>query len=183
LWEAQGQNSRAIKHYEQYQKDYGRRPQALLTGEFRIHNLFEKLNRSRDSRRILNRVVEYNKTLGRTARGRLTGEALEMIGMASMHENESEVWKPYSGIRLRWGRGSNLVSAFRNAMDEKIRSRKVVERAYTKTVALGAPGPAICALTKIGDAAMQLYTGLVDAPAPPGLEEAVQFEVKAQLAQ
>ncbi len=184
LYEAQGLHSRALKHYEVYQKDYGRSPQALLTGEARIHRLFSQaLNRPRDASRILNRVVEYNKTLGRTARSRLTGEALDMIGMASMHENEAEVWRPYTGIRLRWGRGSALVSAFRNAMDEKIRSRKIVERAYTKTVALGAPGPAICALTRIGDAAMQLYDGLVDAPPPPGLEEAVQFEVKAQLAQ
>lgn len=181
IYEAQGAYSRALKHYEDFQREYGRTPQDLLTGESRILRLYtDHLNRPRDVRRILGRVVEYNKQLGRTARSRLTGEALDVLARASLHENE-EVWRNYSGIRMRWGRGNQMVTAFRDGMQEKIRSRDLVERAYTRTVELGAPGPAICALTRIGDASEQLFNALVDAPPPPGLPEEAQFQVQAQL--
>ena len=182
LFEKQGAHARALKHYEQYQKDYGRVHQKLLTAERRIVRLYEeKLNRPRDAKRVLVRVGDhYNKKMGRTARTALEGEALEVAGMASLEENE-EVWTNYIRIRMRWGRGNQLVNTFKEGMQEKIRSRELVKRAYTKTVAVGAPGPAICALTRIGDASAHLYEALVDAPLPPGLPEEVQYEVKAQL--
>ena len=168
LHEKQGAWARALKHYEQYERDYGKVHQKLLTAERRIVRIYEeKLNRSRDAKRVLERVsAHFDKKMGRTARAKLEGEALEVAGLASLQENE-EVWTNYQRLRMRWGRGNQLVNTFKEGMQEKIRSREMVKRAYTKTVAIGAPGPAICALTRIGDASAHLYEALVDAPLPP----------------
>src|SRR5690606_25520772 len=160
--------------YEQYQKDYSRDPPKMLTAERRLVRVFgEKLGRSRDAKRILERVGTYYTKLGRSARGRPEAEALAVAGMASLQEN-AEAWPNYTRVRMRWGRGSARVKTFKEGMQEKIRSREMVKRAYTKTVAIGAPGPAICALTRIGDASAHLYEALVEAPLPPGLPEEVQ---------
>ncbi|MCI0572012.1 MAG: tetratricopeptide repeat protein [Myxococcaceae bacterium] len=183
LTEKMGASSRAIHLLEEYERTWGvRDPDKMLMAEGRIVTIYEKQRRPRDVTRMLVRAGRFYGDLGRTQKSRLSPAALDVVGRASLVENE-EVYRNYTGVRLRWGSGSSLVSTFKAGIKEKARSLELVKKAYTQTVALKAPEPAICALHKIGKAAAHFYDALVNAPMPRGLPEEVQSEVRAQLGQ
>src|SRR5690606_23090164 len=56
-------------------------------------------------------------------------------------------------------------------LEAKANSLLEVERRYVRVVSLGAPRPAVCALTMIGKAYFEFAQALYDAPVPPALND------------
>ncbi|HWV37865.1 MAG TPA: hypothetical protein VN033_05245, partial [Vulgatibacter sp.] len=94
------------------------------------------------------------------------GGALEGVARAHLLLSEP-IYREFAKIKLR------LPEA---VMAERLRAKGAalleVEKRYTETVGLKVPGPAICALTRIGEAYHEFAQALYDAPIPRGLTEA-----------
>ncbi|HET9452537.1 MAG TPA: hypothetical protein VFO83_16725, partial [Aggregicoccus sp.] len=181
LHEKSGAYARAMKHLEAYEREYLRFPSKVLEAEGRIAAIYEqKLRRPRDANRVYNRIYDYYEKLPRRTRKELDKPALAAVARAHLLRIEPD-YNHYARLRLSWGRPASP-QAFKASIKDKKKALDVVTRLYVETVQLGAADSGICALQRLGLAYENFADKVINAPMPPGTDEAMREELRAQFA-
>jgi TolA-binding protein len=179
LYEKSGAYGKAMKLYEDYERDNLRSPSKVLTAEGKIVNIFEnKLKRAKDTARLYNRIFEYYDKLPRRVQQGLEKTAVAPVARAQYLSIEPD-WREYLRLRLSWGRPASP-EKFKASIADKSRALDVVQKKYIQTVAFGAPEPAICALHRIGMAYHEFSDKVTNAPMPPGIDEETEMAIRAE---
>ncbi|MBF5042506.1 tetratricopeptide repeat protein [Aggregicoccus sp. 17bor-14] len=179
LYEKSGAYGRALKQLEDYEREYMRSPSKVLEAEGRIAAIYEqKLRRPREANRIYNRVYDYFEKLPRRIRKELDKPALAAVARAHMLRIEPD-YAQFARLRLSWGRPASP-EAFKASIKEKKKALDVVQRLYVETVQLGAADSGICALHRLGLAYDNFADKVINAPMPPGTDEAMRDALKEQ---
>lgn len=182
LYEKMGAWAKVVKGLEDYERDYVKDPNKVLTAEGRIANIYEnKMKNAKLARGVYLRIAGYYEKLGKKQRDALEITALDGVAKASFLENEDD-WKKYNAMKLRWSKLQN-VGELKASITSKSNALNDIQKAYTKTVAFKSADPAICALHKIGLAYDQLADQLINFPVPKGLPEEVLIELRPQFEQ
>lgn len=164
-----GSYNLALRHLDEYERQYGRVASKMIVGEHKIAQVYALRGSHTASRRIYERLLKYYGELSRQRREGLTPEALEGVGEAMMVDNLPHFqWFQRIQLALPERVMAQRLEAKANALLE-------VERRYVQVVALGAPRPAVCALTQIGKAYYEFAQALTDAPVPASLSEEHQM--------
>jgi len=169
LLEKGGNYGAAQRQLEAYEKQYGRNPAKAILAWYRTARIQEKRGQRWPALKNYEKIWETWRRLPSKTKASLSpepGGALE--GVATAHFLLSEpTYREFAKIQLR------LPEA---VMAERLRAKGAalleVEKRYAETVGLKVPGPAICALTRIGEAYHEFAQALYDAPIPRGLTEA-----------
>lgn len=182
-----GAHNRALLELDAFEKRYIRDADKMLKGEAKIIEVYEARGSPRAAARIRERMLKYFRELSRPRREALTPEAVEAVSEALLEETLPH-YRWFDSIQLAL---PERVMAQR--LESKANSLLEVERRYTTVVTLGAPRPAVCALTMIGKAYDSFAQALYAAPVPAGLteeqemmyrdalsEQAMPVETKAQ---
>jgi cellulose synthase operon protein C len=181
LYEKQGAYAKAIKHLENYEKEYGKDNNKLFPTEGRIAGIYEnKMKRGRDAGRVYARLNASFDKLGPKGRKALDNPALEAAAKANYLSIEPDFQK-YAKMQLKWGRMPAPEKEFKERLKDKAKALEALQKQYTATVALKAGDPAICALMKIGMAYDNFADALVNAPMPKGAPEELQLAIKDEL--
>lgn len=181
LHEKSGAYGRAMKHLEEYEREYLRYPSKVLEAEGRIATIYaEKLRRPRDANRILNRIYDYYEKLPRRVRKELSKPALAAVARAHLLRIEPD-YNHYARLRLSWGRPASP-EAFKASIKDKKKALDVVTRLYVETVQLGAADSGICALHRLGLAYDNFADKVINAPMPPGTDETMRDALREQFA-
>lgn len=174
-----GAHNRALLELDAFEKRYLRDADKMILGEAAIIDVYLARGSQRAADRIRERMLKYYRELSRSRRESLSPEALEAVARAMLVETE-----PHD----RWFQSIKLALPERvmaQRLEAKANALLEVERRYTAVVQLGAPGPAVCALTRIGKAYDHFARSLYDAPIPAGLteeQEAIYREALAEQA-
>ena len=186
LWEKQGAYGKAMKHLEEYEREYLRFPSKVLAAEGRIARIYEeKQRRPRDANRIYNRIMDYYSKLGPRGRKELEKPALVAVGRAQFQAIEPD-YAQFMRLRLS---GGQYLPAFAERLKASVKDKRdalsIVQKQYVATVALGAPEPAICSLYRMGLMFDNFADRLVNVSVPTKDEELKaqvrdQFDQQAQ---
>ena len=182
LYEKMGQWNKVTKGLEDYEREYIKDPNKVLTAEGRIATIYEtKQKNVKAARGVYQRISAYYEKLGKKQRADLEISALDGVAKASFLENEDD-WKKYNAMKLRWTKLQNIAE-LKSSILSKSNALQDIQKTYTKTVAFKSADPAICALHKIGLAYDQLAEQLINFPVPKGLPEEVLIELRPQFEQ
>ncbi|MGA9525517.1 MAG: tetratricopeptide repeat protein [Myxococcaceae bacterium] len=184
LHEKNGAWTKALKHLEEYEREYMRDADKVLMAEGRIAAIYvDKLKNDRNARRIYNRIWDYYEKLPGRVKKKLDNAALDAVARAH-YELSDEDWREFSRRKIQWGQGRWMADHFKKTLQEKAKALEAVQKRYTQTVAFKSGPPALCALSKIGDAYAHMAESVVNAPmpkgAPPELQDALREELAGQ---
>ncbi|RKH48608.1 hypothetical protein D7X55_27785 [Corallococcus sp. AB049A] len=176
----QGAYMKAIKLLEEYERDNMRSQSKFLMAEGRIVDIYAKMKKTNDVRRMNKRIFEYFDQLPRRQQTALEKPALAAAAQANLLAIEPD-WVEFKRLKLYWGVPPSP-ERFKGSLADKGRALEVVQKKYVQTVALGAPEPAICALQRIGLAYDHMAELVVNAPMPRGLDEESQQALRDEFA-
>ncbi len=184
LHEKNGAWSKALKQLEEYEREHVRDADKVLMAEGRIAAIYEdKLKNSRNARRIYGRIWDYYEKLPSRLKKKLDNAALDAVARAH-YELSDEDWREFSRRKIQWGQGRWMADHFKKTLQEKAKALEAVQRRYTQTVGFKSGPPALCALSKIGDAYAHMADSVINAPmpkgAPPELQDALREELAGQ---
>ncbi len=150
LYEKMGQYKKAIDRAEEYGKSNVKNPSKALWAEGRIAGLYgDRMKNQRNARGVYKRALEtYQKKMGKTQRDGLDNPALDVIGKASLIDNEEEERK-FNSIKLKWTRAQNL-GELKGSIQKKGLALAELKKAYTRTVTYKSGEAGVCALNKLG---------------------------------
>jgi len=169
LQEKSGNLTGATRQLEAYEKQYGRNSAKAIVAWYRTARIQEKRGQKWPALKNYEKIWEtWRRIPSRTRASFPAGPGGALEAVANAHFILSEpTYREFARIQLR------LPEA---VMAERLRAKGAalleVEKRYTETVGLKVSGPAICALTRIGEAYHEFAQALYDAPVPRGLTEA-----------
>ncbi len=184
LHEKNGVWSKALKHLEEYERQYMKDADKVLMAEGRIAAIYEdRLKNDRNARRIYVRIWDYYEKLPGRVKKKLDNAALDAVARAH-YELSDEDWREFSRRKIQWGQGRWMADHFKKTLQEKAKALEAVQKRYTQTVGYKSGAPALCALSKIGDAYAHMADSVINAPmpkgAPPELQDALREELAGQ---
>jgi len=178
LHEKMGNGRLAVRQLEAYQQErWGRSTTKRLAAMGRIAKIHENRGMIGARNKVYEEIWDVYRRLGPKGRASLTPEAVEAA--ASAHFVLSDwTWRQFDRIRIR-------LPQERMAQDLKEKGLALLEvqKRYTETVAIGAAGPGICALERIGRAYHNFARALYDAPVPRGFSQEEVEMYRAALAE
>ncbi|MGI5864134.1 MAG: tetratricopeptide repeat protein, partial [Myxococcales bacterium] len=160
LLEKSGQANKALAHLEAYEKQHVRDPDRVLAAELKIVRIFEKMNSTKNSQRVLGRILSYYEKLNKAQRARLGPEAIEAVARASYAAIEPE-FAAYSRISF-----PKDEKKLKGVLEAKQKALVDVQKRYAGVVNLKVAEPAICSLYKIGLLYKDFADKLASAPIP-----------------
>ncbi len=161
LYAKAGMHGKALNHLEDYQKQYAKSPDKMLSSELRIAKTYEKMGKARDVQRIYSRSLDfYEKKMTKKMQRELGPAALEVVAKAAYLQVEPE-FAHYN--RLGFPKDEKKL---KGALEAKQKALVEVQKRYTEVVGLKAAEPAICSLYKIGLLYKGFADALVNAPVP-----------------
>lgn len=172
-----GAHNRALLELDAFEKRHIRDADKMILGENAIIEAYAARGNDRAASRIRERMLKYFRELSRARREALSPEAVDAVARAMLVETEPH---------YRWFRSIELALPERvmaQRLEAKANSLLEVERRYTAVVTLGAPAPAVCALTRIGKAYDHFARSLYEAPVPPGLTDEQEILYREALAE
>jgi tetratricopeptide (TPR) repeat protein len=182
LHEKLGAWPKVLKGIEDYQRQFQRDPSKVLQAEGRLALIYEeKLKNAKAARGVYQRIADYHEKLPRRLKEALDNQALDAVARASYVLAEDD-WRRYQALKLRW---SSLQNPGELKATIKLKTDALVElqRTYTRTVGYRSADPAICALTRIGQAYDQMAEQLLNFPVPRGVPDDLLIELKPQFEQ
>lgn len=178
LHEKNGNHRLAMQQLEAYLKErWGRDVSKQLAAKGRLVQLMQKRGMVSARKRMQEEIWQTWTHTSRARRAALSPAALEAVANAHFDLTEPD-WQAYTRIRIRLPQ-----EAMARALKEKGERLLQLQKRYTETVALTAPGPGICALTRIGEAYLHFAQSLYDAPVPRGFDEEQETLYRAALAE
>jgi tetratricopeptide (TPR) repeat protein len=170
----------ALRKLEEYESRYGREPDRKIVARYRAVRIYERQGNRGAAKRGWETIWDEYRKLGPKGRAKLSagpGGALEAVAWAH-YQLSAETFAEFDGIKLRLPE-----AMMAERLKEKGRALLGVQRRYTETVAFKVPGPAVCALDRIGLAYRRFAQSLYDAPVPPGLRGELVDAYKQALAE
>lgn len=174
LFEREGAFGRAARQLEEYQRRYARAGPEWFEAQRWLARMHEQAGDAAAARRDRAEALRRWRAAGKGA-----GEAAsELAAWAQLDELE----RPFG----EYQRIGFAVPARRLAGQVALKGRKLLElqQRYTAVVKLEAADPAVCALSRIGEAYQEFADALLRAPVPAELrrEPELSKEYRAQLA-
>ncbi|HEY0840626.1 MAG TPA: tetratricopeptide repeat protein [Vulgatibacter sp.] len=169
LHEKAGNFGAAVRQLEAYEKQYGRSQVKTILAWYRTARIQEKRGQRWPALKTYEKFWDAWRRLPSKVRSSLPadpGGALE--GVATAHYLLSDpTYREFAKIKLQLPE-----ARMAERLQAKMAALKEVQKRYTETVGLKVPGPAICALTRIGVSFREFAQTLYDAPIPRGLTDA-----------
>ncbi|HWE22675.1 MAG TPA: tetratricopeptide repeat protein [Myxococcales bacterium] len=153
----------ASAHWQKFQRDYQRRapPGQLLLARYKEGLAREKLGKHGGAAAF----AEVGQRFQALPEAERTAQVIDAAAHARFLLVEP-VFEAFLGIHFRAARQAEMVSALKS----KNARMTALVAAYREVVAIGSPQWSEAALTRLGEAYRDFNKGLLDAPAPRGLD-------------
>ncbi|MBN2493410.1 MAG: tetratricopeptide repeat protein [Deltaproteobacteria bacterium] len=162
IYERQGKWRQADRVFEGYPDKYSDRstPGRLLNAVYKHAMALRKLDKVRDSDKLLDKIIDRYNKLPEKARNE---EARTAVAHARFLQIEKE-YKEYIDLKLVLP-----PRTLRRNLFKKIDTRPKLEKKYEEVVSYKDPDWSVAALVRIGELSMDLATAMLEAPVPAGL--------------
>jgi len=167
-----GRGRQAIRMLEEHAEKNRRSPNAYVTTQAKLFVIARNAN----MRPVATRAADELKArrLPKKNVEELGAEAKENLAFA-FYDAAEEGFRHYQKLRIQWRVLSNAAQ-FQETVKAKELSLAELLRTYTAIVEIGAPGHAICASSRLGDAYADMARNFLELSPPQGMQAEVEAE-------
>lgn len=175
LQEKQGATAKAVGQYEAYQREFAKEAAKQLDAQARIAASYEKGGNKKLASKTRDELLKSYGKLSADAKKDVTPLSLEQVAQAH-YDAQEPFFVEYGRIKLKFP-----ADVFKKALQDKAQRLADLQKRYTETVGFKAGGPAICALTRIGEAYAGFEQGLKGVAMPKGVTQEQEDGIREEL--